>query len=1130
VDPSDRTFKDDKRIPIVLKGSFEKSSGKAGARATGERAQIPEHDGDYMCVFGYKDDRGREKTGSFNVEAPWTPELRRILENCRNLQDSTSSGTHNFAKSICEIGRLDGKDFTVGLTLHITLIWKNSHSLEDARMDELNDLLKLVTPGGRQYSVTTGSQDRFSPRDFYDSVYVPPKDMETSDTIESNQLTCHLYPFQKRAVQWLFLRECHEQYKAPVRTPSQSGFIIKVPPRDSSQTDVSAAERDTETSAQTSPCGDLPHGFFSTKDADGQECFVSHWLGIVTTDKSLISSLGTNLSGGILAEEMGLGKTVEMIGLICLHQRPESQIPEQLTDERTRMSRATLVITPPSILQQWKTEIHVHAPSLRVMIYEGITRAETDDDTVAKLLEYDIVLSTYQIIGKEIHYTTPDRTLRHEKRYEKRKSPLVRINWWRVVLDECQMVESGVSNAARVARMIPRRNAWAVSGTPLKKDAQDLFGLLLFLDLKPYCFSAPLWESLVTNYKPVFKQLVGAIALRHTKAQVKGDIKLPPQKRVVLTIPFTHIEEQHYSTLCRRMCEDCNVDSEGSPAVDDWSPESYATKMRQWLTRLRQTCLHPAVGYQNSRELGRHLGGTGPLRTVKQVLQVMINQNEAARHTAERSYLQAKLRRGQYLERDNRTQAALTIWLEVLDYANKMVRECRLYLQSIKESDHRSTSADSEINDDSSGDDEPLEDSNGRTQVSSRLRSALELAHTSTFFAGNAYFQIKSDPQRTLKDSERYKELDRAETETYEKAKQLRKEILKEASSKVENLMAKIHSKAKKQEFTQIPNFRPLAFSGGIESRNLLMRLGDLCEAVNVQAEIIDEWREKLVELLLQPLVDQEEVEIQGDEYESSTKQQEEIYAYMEVLRAVIADRHDALTGQTNVLVRGEMAFALNRATNGEGHAPRLMLRLLRKRDKAKPETDLGSIRGIITMLRVLKARLQGQEENGSQRVAAELEIVTQALAKLQKDATKQATAVTNLERELDTFRETMNARLDYYRQLQIISDAVAPLNEIADDRLQGHIDEQSANEARLLGQIATQKARGRYLLNLQEEPAMGITERTCIICTETFVIGLLTSCGHSYCKVCFKAWYRDNRNCPICKTYLQEKEIRQIT
>ena len=104
---------------------------------------------------------------------------------------------------------------------------------------------------------------------------------------------------------------------------------------------------------------------------------------------------------------------------------------------------------------------------------------------------------------------------------------------------------------------------------------------------------------------------------------------------MVITVPFTQIEEQHYATLFGQMTEDCGLNLDGTPRTDDWNPDSPTTieRMRTWLNRLRQTCLHPEVGARNRRALG----GRGPLRTVDEVLEVMIDQNDVATRLEERT-------------------------------------------------------------------------------------------------------------------------------------------------------------------------------------------------------------------------------------------------------------------------------------------------------------------------------------------------------------------------------------------------------------------------------------------------------------------------------------------------------------
>jgi E3 ubiquitin-protein ligase SHPRH len=61
-----------------------------------------------------------------------------------------------------------------------------------------------------------------------------------------------------------------------------------------------------------------------------------------------------------------------------------------------------------------------------------------------------------------------------------------------------------------------------------------------------------------------------------------------------------------------------------------------------------------------------------------------------------------------------------------------------------------------------------------------RLRGALEIEHMAIFFRANAYFQIKSDENMTKPDTPEFEALEKLETDGYEEAKKLRREILQE--------------------------------------------------------------------------------------------------------------------------------------------------------------------------------------------------------------------------------------------------------------------------------------------------------------------------------------------------------------
>lgn len=63
-----------------------------------------------------------------------------------------------------------------------------------------------------------------------------------------------------------------------------------------------------------------------------------------------------------------------------------------------------------------------------------------------------------------------------------------------------------------------------------------------------------------------------------------------------------------------------------------------------------------------------------------------------------------------------------------------------------------------------------------------RLRNALEIEHMAIFFRANAYFQIKSNEDMTKPDTLEFEALEKLETEGYDEAKKLRREILQEVS------------------------------------------------------------------------------------------------------------------------------------------------------------------------------------------------------------------------------------------------------------------------------------------------------------------------------------------------------------
>ncbi|PNY24104.1 ATP-dependent helicase [Tolypocladium capitatum] len=972
----------------------------------------------------------------------------------------------------------------------------------------------------------TGDDAAWSPMDFYDAAYVPPKDDRTSRTIQVPGLEATLFPYQKRTLQWLLRREGMQWSGA------DSG--VQPVPKENAMSAID--------------------GFRVAQDTEGNAVFVSDVFQIITRDASLYRQADAAVKGGILAEEMGLGKTIEIIGLILLNRRPSPSAPDQTkTEAGLEQNGTTLIVTPESLRPQWMSEMARHAPNLRVKHYRGCKELQEDEveETVAELATYDVVITTYAVFSAELHFALepPQRSRRYERAYPRKVSPLVKISWWRLCLDEAQMIENGHTQAAAVARVIPRISSWGITGTPVKDDVGDLLGLLSLLRYEPYCSASQVWQGLIKRHKPVFQQIFRSISLRHTKALVREEILLPPQKRHVINMPFTAVEEQHYQSLYKEMARECNLGLDGAPMVEDWKPEDYEDVMRVWLNRLRQTTLHPEVGMYNRRLLG--FSKARPMRTVDEVLDAMLDQSENAIRTDERAYLSSRLARGQLYENSPQVREALTIWEEVRAETEKLVADARTRLDdAIRE--HGGDEAVKRAENDAlelpyESDDEHEEgETKGRIgECRRRLRSALELHHKAVFFCANAYFQIRDNAEMTEPESDEFKRLKKLEDDGYERAKVIRREILRESNRKASRLMNEIARKASNQTFTEIPELS-IKSERGIESGRIIDKLETLYGGLNQQANVLDDWREEVVQLLLRPLVDEDEdVETTGEELGDSAKFQELLMVYVQVLRAAIADRLDAISGQANELVRYETETSIKLANEGGGPAPEKLLEMLGKRAEIKPGLGQTSMRGAISDFRGLQSRL-ARDASETSREAMESKIASGQMKATQAQLNEQNKAALSLESEIESFKVAMNTRLEYYRQLQAVSDAVLPRDGPASEDV---IARMKLAEEDLRRKLSAAEAKHRYrqfsatspiceaapltrvsVLHLKEAGSKSNEPRMCVICQTPFVTGVLTVCGHQFCKECMTLWVKAHHNCPVCKKGLKPSNLHDIT
>ncbi|XP_027028249.2 E3 ubiquitin-protein ligase SHPRH [Tachysurus fulvidraco] len=268
---------------------------------------------------------------------------------------------------------------------------------------------------------------------------------------------------------------------------------------------------------------------------------------------------------------------------------------------------ATLIISPSSICHQWGEEInrHIRSASLQVLVYQGVKRHGFIQPHV--LAEQDVVITTYDVLRTELNYvdlphsnSKDGRRFRNQKRYMAVPSPLVAVEWWRVCLDEAQMVECTTAKAAEMALRLTSINRWCVSGTPVQRGLEDLYGLVLFLGVDPYWVKYWWDQLLYRSYRhgnpgPLYS-VISQLLWRSAKKDVIDQIQIPPQTEEIHWLNFSPVEGHFY----HRQHEVCSQDALLKlRKISDWSLKLGSLDRRTVntilypLLRLRQACCHP---------------------------------------------------------------------------------------------------------------------------------------------------------------------------------------------------------------------------------------------------------------------------------------------------------------------------------------------------------------------------------------------------------------------------------------------------------------------------------------------------------------------------------------------------------
>ncbi|MCW3110709.1 MAG: SNF2-related protein, partial [Segetibacter sp.] len=262
--------------------------------------------------------------------------------------------------------------------------------------------------------------------------------------------------------------------------------------------------------------------------------------------------------GGILADDMGLGKTIQIIAFILL--------------QRTKREHNTnLIVVPTSLIFNWVAEVEKFAPSIKVFVVNGVTKAKD----VAQFSGYEIVLISYGILVNAINYVS---------KYE--------FNY--VFVDESQNIKNIDSQRYQAVRLLRSRNKIAITGTPIENNVFDLYAQLSFacpglLGSKQHfrdIYSIPIDKFKYTKRAIELQQKVAPFILRRTKKQVATE--LPEKTEMVLYCPMDTEQRKIYDRYEKEFREFISAET------DDEITKNSMHVLRG-ITRLRQICNSPVL-------------------------------------------------------------------------------------------------------------------------------------------------------------------------------------------------------------------------------------------------------------------------------------------------------------------------------------------------------------------------------------------------------------------------------------------------------------------------------------------------------------------------------------------------------
>ena len=253
---------------------------------------------------------------------------------------------------------------------------------------------------------------------------------------------------------------------------------------------------------------------------------------------NFFSTLSNFGFGGILADEMGLGKTIQTLAFLS-----------------SRKDKKSIVITPTSLIFNWKNEFEKFAPEIRLGIAYG--SKSTRDKIIENINEYDVILTSYSTYRNDI------------EKYED-------MSFDFCIIDEAQNIKNPDSIISKSIKKINAKVRFALTGTPLENNLLELWSIFDFI-MPGYLYNKKKFEKIFSNNQKNIndlKQLIKPFMLRRTKKEVIEELPDKIEQKFFVEMEKEHkrVYKSFVNLIKRRIIENNE---------DNMTVFSYLTKLRQ---------------------------------------------------------------------------------------------------------------------------------------------------------------------------------------------------------------------------------------------------------------------------------------------------------------------------------------------------------------------------------------------------------------------------------------------------------------------------------------------------------------------------------------------------------------------